>query len=212
MLSIISAKSVSKTFSQRVPQPGLVGALRNFIAPVTKPVHAVEQISFTIGAGEAVGYLGPNGAGKSTMIKMLTGILMPTSGEVSVLGRRPVEDRIANAREIGVVFGQRTQLWWDLPLAESFELHRRIYRVPDVAFRINRAELVEMMQLSSFIERPVRQLSLRQRMRAEIAMALMHEPKILFLDGRPSGWTLLPRMSCASFLPARTENAARRSF
>ncbi|MBB4481245.1 ATP-binding cassette domain-containing protein [Rhizobium etli] len=203
MLPIISAKSVSKTFSQRVPQPGLVGVLRNIVAPVTKPVHAVEQISFAIGAGEAVGYLGPNGAGKSTMIKMLTGILMPSSGEVSVLGRRPVEDRIANAREIGVVFGQRTQLWWDLPLAESFELHRRIYRVPDAAFRINRAELVEMMQLSSFIERPVRQLSLGQRMRAEIAMALMHEPKILFLDEPTIGLDVVAKDVVRKFL-ART--------
>lgn len=203
MLPIISAKSVSKTFSQRVPQPGLTGVLRNIIAPVTTPVHAVDQISFTIGAGEAVGYLGPNGAGKSTMIKMLTGILMPSSGEVSVLGRRPVADRIANAREIGVVFGQRTQLWWDLPLAESFELHRRLYRVADSSFRINRAELVEMMELSSFIERPVRQLSLGQRMRAEIAMALMHEPRILFLDEPTIGLDVVAKDVVRKFL-ART--------
>src|SRR5690606_3924469 len=129
-----------------------------------------------------VGYLGPNGAGRSTMIKMLTGILVPSGGEVSVLGRTPHRERMANAREIGVVFGQRSQLWWDLPVRDSFELHRRIYAIAEPRFRENLAYLSDLLDLAPFLDRAVRQLSLGQRMRAEIVMALLHDPKILFLD------------------------------
>lgn len=200
MAPIISAASVSKTFRQRVPQPGLAGAVRSFFSPVTKPVRAVEDISFEIAAGEAVGYLGPNGAGKSTMIKMLTGILSPSAGTVTVLGRHPQAERVANARDIGVIFGQRTQLWWELPLFESFELHRRMYRVPETVFQRNRADLTEMMGLASFLERPVRHLSLGQRMRAEIAMALMHDPKILFLDEPTIGLDVVAKDVVRKFL------------
>lgn len=200
MAPIISAASVSKTFQQRVPQPGLAGAVRSFISPVTKPVRAVEDISFEIAAGEAVGYLGPNGAGKSTMIKMLTGILSPSAGTVTVLGRHPQAERVANARDIGVVFGQRTQLWWELPLFESFELHRRMYRVSEPVFQRNRADLTEMMGLASFLERPVRHLSLGQRMRAEIATALMHDPKILFLDEPTIGLDVVAKDVVRKFL------------
>lgn len=200
MAPIISAASVSKTFQQRVPQPGLAGTVRSFISPLTKPVRAVEDISFEIAAGEAVGYLGPNGAGKSTMIKMLTGILSPSAGTVTVLGRHPQAERVANARDIGVVFGQRTQLWWELPLFESFELHRRMYRVPEPVFERNRADLTEMMGLASFLERPVRHLSLGQRMRAEIAMALMHDPKILFLDEPTIGLDVVAKDVVRKFL------------
>ncbi len=182
MPPIIHADNAKKWFAQRVPQPGISGALRNFLAPVTKQVKAVDGISFAIEAGEAVGYLGPNGAGKSTMIKMLTGVLVPTSGSVEVLGRVPHADRIANARDIGVVFGQRSQLWWELPLFESFELHRRIYRIEQAQFEKAQADLVDMLQIGPFFDRPVRQLSLGQRMRGEIAMTLLHQPKILFLD------------------------------
>ncbi|WP_137129375.1 ATP-binding cassette domain-containing protein [Rhizobium sp. FY34] len=200
MAPIIRAENVRKTFVQRVPQPGVIGALRGFLSPVTRPVHAVEDISFSIAAGEAVGYLGPNGAGKSTMIKMLTGILSPSSGEVSVLGRHPQAKRMANARQIGAVFGQRTQLWWELPLFESFELHRRLYRMPVEVFERNRSELTQMMGLTSFLQRPVRHLSLGQRMRAEIAMALMHEPKILFLDEPTIGLDVVAKDVVRKFL------------
>ncbi|MFB9953185.1 ATP-binding cassette domain-containing protein [Rhizobium puerariae] len=200
MKSIIIAENVSKKFHQRVRQSGFVGALRGFVAPVTRPICAVEEISFSIQAGEAVGYLGPNGAGKSTMIKMLTGILTPSAGSVRVLGRQPHQERVANAFEIGVVFGQRTQLWWDLPLVDSFELHRRMYRVPDAVFGRNLAELTGMMGLTTFIERPVRQLSLGQRMRAEIAMALMHDPKILFLDEPTIGLDVVAKDVVRKFL------------
>lgn len=182
MPPIIETEGATKWFAQKVPQSGFTGRLRNFLKPVTRDVKAVDGISFAIEAGEAVGYLGPNGAGKSTMIKMLTGVLVPTAGSVHVLGRVPHEERIVNARDIGVVFGQRSQLWWDLPLFESFELHRRIYRIAKGRFDLARADLVDMLQIAPFLERPVRQLSLGQRMRGEIAMTLLHEPKILFLD------------------------------
>lgn len=200
MAAIISAEGVGKVFQQRVSQPGILGAIRSFVAPVTRPVHAVADITFSIAPGESVGYLGPNGAGKSTMIKMLTGILTPSVGEVTVLGRKPQQERVANARDIGVVFGQRTQLWWDLPLSDSFELHRRLYRVPNALFSKNRAALSDMMELSSFIERPVRHLSLGQRMRAEIAMALMHDPKILFLDEPTIGLDVVAKDVVRKFL------------
>lgn len=182
MPPIIQTEGATKWFAQKVPQPGLTGTLRTLLKPVIRDVKAVDGISFAIEAGEAVGYLGPNGAGKSTMIKMLTGVLVPTAGSVTVLGRVPHVERITNARDIGVVFGQRSQLWWDLPLFESFELHRRIYRVQPSRFNSVRAELIDMLQIGPFLERPVRQLSLGQRMRGEIAMTLLHEPKILFLD------------------------------
>jgi ABC-2 type transport system ATP-binding protein len=200
MSPIVNVEKVCKVFSQRAPQPGIAGALRSFVAPVIRKVRAVEDISFSIQEGEAVGYLGPNGAGKSTMIKMLTGVLMPSSGTVTVLGRKPIEERIANAYEIGVVFGQRSQLWWDLPLTESFELHKRIYRMREAVFESNRRELVELLQLSSFIERPVRLLSLGQRMRAEIAMGLMHGPKILFLDEPTIGLDVVAKSVVREFL------------
>ncbi|MBT9370684.1 ATP-binding cassette domain-containing protein [Rhizobium sp. CSW-27] len=200
MAPIISAQHVAKIFRQRVRRPGLFGGLHDLVAPVTRPVSAVDGISFAIEAGEAVGYLGPNGAGKSTMIKMLTGILAPSSGAVTVLGRHPQANRVENARQIGVVFGQRTQLWWELPLSESFELHRRMYRVPSEVFARNRADLSEMMGLASFLERPVRHLSLGQRMRAEIAMALMHDPKILFLDEPTIGLDVVAKDVVRKFL------------
>ncbi|OLP56072.1 ABC transporter ATP-binding protein [Rhizobium rhizosphaerae] len=200
MPPIIDARTVSKVFRQRQSTGGFSGALRGFFAPVTKEVRAVEEISFAIEAGEAVGYLGPNGAGKSTMIKMMTGILAPSSGSLSVLGRRPIEERIANAREIGVVFGQRSQLWWDLPLNDSFDLARHIYRLPEAQFKASRAEMVAMLSLESFIDRPVRQLSLGQRMRAEIAMALLHAPKILFLDEPTIGLDVVAKDVVRKFL------------
>ncbi|WP_377297355.1 ATP-binding cassette domain-containing protein [Rhizobium sp. SGZ-381] len=200
MTAIIRAEHVAKIFRQQVRRSGMLGPLKDFVMPVTRPVNAVDGISFDIEPGEAVGYLGPNGAGKSTMIKMLTGILAPSAGTVSVLGRNPQAQRVLNARQIGVVFGQRTQLWWELPLAESFELHRRMYRVPASVYQRNRADLVEMMELSAFIGRPVRHLSLGQRMRAEIAMALMHDPKILFLDEPTIGLDVVAKDVVRKFL------------
>ena len=145
-------------------------------------VHAVAGISFTVGAGEMVGYIGPNGAGKSTTIKMLTGILVPSGGHIRVAGLDPSRRRVELARRIGVVFGQRTQLWWDLPLRDSFALLRYIYRVPAERHRANLAEFVELLDLAPLLDTPVRQLSLGQRMRGELAIALLHDPEVLFLD------------------------------
>ncbi|MCL6446468.1 MAG: ATP-binding cassette domain-containing protein, partial [Alicyclobacillus sp.] len=145
-------------------------------------VTAVSNLSFSLQSGEFVGFLGPNGAGKSTTIKMLTGILHPSSGEVMVAGLSPKRDRVKLAKRIGVVFGQRTQLWWDLPLRDSFRILRAMYHVPQAEYQRRLRRLSEWLNLDTFMETPVRQLSLGQRMRGELAAALLHEPEVLFLD------------------------------
>jgi ABC-2 type transport system ATP-binding protein len=150
MAAIIEARTVSKRFRQHKRFPGLLGAIKTLFTSEFTEVVAVADVSFAIAEGEAVGYLGPNGAGKSTMIKMLTGILVPTSGAVSVLGRTPHQERMTNAREIGVVFGQRSQLWWDLPVIDSFQLHRRIYDIPDDRFAENLSYLSGLLELAPF--------------------------------------------------------------
>ena len=200
MSAIIEASSVAKRFRQQRRFPGFSGAIKGLFTREFTEIVAVEDVSFAIAAGEAVGYLGPNGAGKSTMIKMLTGILVPSSGAVSVLGRTPHRERIVNARQIGVVFGQRSQLWWDLPVADSFELHRRIYDIGDTRYGDNLAALSEMLGLKPFLDRAVRQLSLGQRMRAEIVMALLHDPKILFLDEPTIGLDVVAKDAVRKFL------------
>lgn len=200
MTDLIEARTVSKRFRQHKRFPGFLGALRTLVTAEYTEVTAVEDVSFTIAAGEAVGYLGPNGAGKSTMIKMMTGILVPTSGEVTVLGRTPHEKRREIARQIGVVFGQRSQLWWDLPLADSFDLHRRIYDIPEARYRDNLGRFTELLDLGSFLDRAVRQLSLGQRMRAEMVMALLHDPKVLFLDEPTIGLDVVAKDTVRKFL------------
>ena len=200
MQPIISAEGASKHFRQHKRFPGFAGAIRTLFTSAYTEVRAVEDVTFAIGAGEAVGYLGPNGAGKSTMIKMLTGILVPTGGAVQVLGRVPHQNRMINAREIGVVFGQRSQLWWDLPVIDSFKLHQRIYRIEEARYRDNLARLSEMLGLTPFLERAVRQLSLGQRMRAEIVMALLHDPKVLFLDEPTIGLDVVAMDAVRKFL------------
>ena len=200
MTAIIEARAVSKRFRQHRRFPGLRGAIKTLFTSEYTEIAAVTDVSFTIGEGEAVGYLGPNGAGKSTMIKMLTGILVPTGGAVSVLGRTPHRERMANARQIGVVFGQRSQLWWDLPVRDSFELHRRIYGIADARFAENLRYLSSLLELAPFIDRAVRQLSLGQRMRAEIVMALLHDPKILLLDEPTIGLDVVAKDSVRRFL------------
>ena len=200
MTTIIQADGVSKRFRQHKRFPGFLGALRGLVTRDFTEVVAVEDVSFTIGQGEAVGYLGPNGAGKSTMIKMMTGILVPSGGEVTVFGRVPHEHRIENARQIGVVFGQRSQLWWDLPVRDSFELHREIYGIARPRFDENLKSLSQLLDLEPFLERAVRQLSLGQRMRAEIVMALLHDPKILFLDEPTIGLDVVAKDAVRKFL------------
>jgi ABC-2 type transport system ATP-binding protein len=170
-------------------------------------VHAVDGISFNVERGELLGYIGPNGAGKSTTIKMLTGILVPTSGSIRVAGVDPSRKRTQLARRIGVVFGQRTTLWWDLPLRDSFDLLQKIYRTDPERHRANLAEFVELLGLGDLLYTPVRQLSLGQRMRGDIAAALLHEPEILYLDEPTIGLDVVSKGRLRDFL--RTLNAER---
>ncbi|WP_433256561.1 ABC transporter ATP-binding protein [Streptosporangium sp. CA-135522] len=165
-----------------------------------RTVHAVQDLSFHVGAGEFVGYLGPNGAGKSTTIKMLTGILAPTSGHIRVAGLDPARRRTALARRIGVVFGQRTTLWWDLPLKDSFELIRHLYKVEQVQFRRRLDELTDLLGLAEFMKTPVRQLSLGQRMRGDITAALLHSPAVLVLDEPTIGLDVVSKAAMREFL------------
>jgi ABC-2 type transport system ATP-binding protein len=170
-------------------------------------VRAVRDLSFTIEPGEMVGYIGPNGAGKSTTIKMLTGILVPTSGDIRVAGYTPYLQRTELARRIGVVFGQRTSLWWDLPLRDSFDLLRRIYRVPPRRHAGNLATFTELLSLGDLLDVPVRQLSLGQRMRGDIAAALLHDPEVVYLDEPTIGLDVVSKSNLRDFL--RETNARR---
>ncbi|MGO4423337.1 ATP-binding cassette domain-containing protein, partial [Streptomyces sp. MCAF7] len=166
-----------------------------------REVRAVDGISFRVPRGEMVGYIGPNGAGKSTTIKMLTGILVPSGGRLRVAGIDPSRERTRLARRIGVVFGQRTTLWWDLPLRDSYALVRRMYRIPDARYRQNLDRCVELLDLGALLDVPVRQLSLGQRMRGDIAAALLHDPEVLYLDVRVEGprqWLAFPAGSSAA--------------
>ncbi|MGW7197363.1 ABC transporter ATP-binding protein [Streptomyces chryseus] len=170
-------------------------------------VRAVDGISFTVPRGEMVGYIGPNGAGKSTTIKMLTGILTPSGGRVRVAGIDPARERTRLARHIGVVFGQRTTLWWDLPLRDSYRLMHRMYRIPDDRFKTNMARCVEQLDLGELLDVPVRQLSLGQRMRGDIAAALLHDPEVLYLDEPTIGLDVISKAKVRDFL--RDLNAER---
>jgi ABC-2 type transport system ATP-binding protein len=180
---------------------------RTFTVRGRPPVEAVKDLSFGIDAGEMVGYIGPNGAGKSTTIKMLTGILVPTAGRIRVAGVDPSRRRTELARRIGVVFGQRTTLWWDLPLKDSFDLLQKIYRTDPERHRANLAEFVELLGLGDLLHTPVRQLSLGQRMRGDITAALLHDPEILYLDEPTIGLDVVSKGRLRDFL--RTLNAER---
>lgn len=178
----IIVENLVKTFQIAQRQPGVWGALRGVMHRNYRQISALDGISFTIEPGELIGYIGPNGAGKSTTVKVLSGILVPDSGRCEILGRVPWKERIAHVAQIGVVFGQRTQLWWDLPVIESFDLLRDIYRVDHHQYAQTRDEMIAILDLESLLDIPVRQLSLGQRMRCELAAALLHRPRLLFLD------------------------------
>src|SRR6516164_6539326 len=182
MEAMIEAETLSKTFRVARRRPGLLGGVRSVIDPQVRIVPAVHELSLHIDRGEMIGLVGPNGAGKSTTIKMLTGILMPTGGRVRVAGLNPIRQRRELASRIGVVFGQRSQLWWDLPLLDSLRLLRHLYRVPEKRHSENLARLRNMLDLDEFLNTPVRQLSLGQRMRGDLAAALLHDPELLYLD------------------------------
>lgn len=179
---MIQVNNLRKDFKKTVKEPGLKGSIKSLFHPKTEKISAVKDISFEIADGEILGFIGPNGAGKSTVIKMLTGILTPTSGTCTINGKNPTQNRKNYVREIGVVFGQRTQLWWDLPLRETYGVLKEIYEVPEDKFQKRMDFLNEVLELESFITSPVRTLSLGQRMRADIAASLLHSPKVLFLD------------------------------
>ena len=178
---MIEVQHLSKTFYVRRRESGLKNAAAALFKK-REPVPALQDISFSVADGEMVGYIGPNGAGKSTTIKVMTGVLTPDHGICRIDGRTPWKERKAHVARIGVVFGQRSQLWWDLPVNDSFDLIRDIYRVPEDRYRKNVRELSEMLSLGEILKTPARQLSLGQRMRCEIAASLLHDPKVLFLD------------------------------
>lgn len=188
---MIEVKNISKDFVSQKKYPGLKGAVKGLFTNEKVVKKAVDDISFTINDGEIVGYIGSNGAGKSTTIKMMTGILTPTRGECLVNGINPSKNRKENAQNIGVVFGQRTQLWWDLPLSESFTILKEIYNVSDEDYRERMDFLNRVLELSEFFDRPVRTLSLGQRMRADLGAALLHNPKVLYLDEPTIGLDLV---------------------
>lgn len=179
---MIHVENLTKDYRRYERKEGFLGSLRGLVSAEHKLVRAVDGISFQIDEGELVGYIGSNGAGKSTSIKMLCGILVPSSGSVEVNRLAPYRHRQENARQIGAVFGQKTQLWWDVPVIESLRLLRDIYKVPEAQYRRNLSLFNELLDLHEFQQTPVRQLSLGQRMRADMAAALLHDPRILFLD------------------------------
>lgn len=192
---ILTLQDITKYFSLRKTYRGFLSSVRNFVSLDHYHIKAVDGISFSIDPGEIVGYLGPNGAGKSTTIKMLTGLLVPTSGTISVNGYVPWKDRQIYVAGIGAVFGQRTTLWWDLPVIESFDLIRHIYKMPFSKYKKNLNEFTTLLDLDGFLDKPVRTLSLGQRMRADLCAALLHEPGIVFLDEPTIGLDVVAKES-----------------
>lgn len=175
--NMISVQNLRKEFKKTIKEPSLKGSVKSLFKPKTEIITAVDNISFEVDKGEILGFIGPNGAGKSTVIKMLTGILTPTSGECMINGQIPYKNRKEYVKEIGVVFGQRTQLWWDLALRETYAVLKEIYEVSDKDYKERMSFLNEVLDLESFITSPVRTLSLGQRMRADIAASMLHNPK-----------------------------------
>jgi ABC-2 type transport system ATP-binding protein len=196
----ILVEALAKTYRVSERAPGLAGALRGLVRRRWRSVHALADVSFSLEAGELLAFIGPNGAGKSTTVKILSGILRPTSGRVEVGGVVPYEDRVRHVARIGVVFGQRSQLWWDLPVIDGFDLLADIYRVEPERYRRRRDELVAMLRLEPLLDQPVRQLSLGQRMRAEFAAALLHDPAILFLDEPTIGLDAPSKLAVRGFV------------
>ena len=196
----ILVEALAKTYRVAERAAGLAGAVRGLVRRRWREVHALVDVSFSLEAGELLAFIGPNGAGKSTTVKILSGILRPTSGRVEVGGLVPYKDRVRHVARIGVVFGQRSQLWWDLPVLDGFDLLADIYRVAPAHYRRRRDELVAMLRLEPLLDQPVRQLSLGQRMRAEFAAALLHDPAILFLDEPTIGLDAPSKLAVREFV------------
>ncbi|MFF6842122.1 ATP-binding cassette domain-containing protein [Streptomyces tanashiensis] len=200
MPTLIRAEGLTKCYRRPRRYEGAFGGLRTLITRQYDEVRAVDGVDFTVSDGELVGYLGPNGAGKSTTIKMMTGVLVPTSGLIEVDGTAPWRDREKNAMHIGVVFGQRSQLWWDLPLVDSFTLLGKMYRMSEADYRRRLDGFIDLLDLGPFLDRPVRQLSLGQRMRGDLAAAMLHEPSILYLDEPTIGLDAVARDRMRDFI------------
>lgn len=199
-MSFIVVKNLTKSFKVQQRNSGLKNAIKAFFRREYKTITAVDDMSFDIAEGEIVAYIGPNGAGKSTTIKILTGILKPDRGICSVNGMNPFQDRIKYVSNIGVVFGQKSQLWWDIPVEDSFDLLKDIYKISDNDYQEIKKELINMLDLEDILKTPVRQLSLGQRMRCEIASSLIHSPKILFLDEPTIGLDAVSKVAVRKFI------------
>lgn len=197
---MIQAEHLQKTFRVRKRNAGFKNAAKAFFSREYEEIHALNDVSFHIEDGEAVGYIGPNGAGKSSTIKILSGILTPDSGTCVIDGRVPWKDRRAHVSQIGVVFGQRSQLWWDVPVIDSFELIRDIYAVTEDVYKRNLRDLTDLLNLSEILKTPARSLSLGQRMRCEIAASLLHDPRILFLDEPTIGLDAVSKIAVREFV------------
>ena len=206
-MALIEVDHVSKNYKVIVQRPGMKNVLKNIFFPETKIVHAVKDISFSIEEGELVGFIGENGAGKSTTLKMVSGILFPTFGNITVSGICPYLKREKNARNIGAVFGQRSRLYWDLSMIDSFEMNKEIYRIDTGLFQKNVDMFVEMLHMQDFCHMPVRQLSLGQRMKAEVALALLHDPSILYLDEPTIGLDVLAKQQIREFIKERNRQS-----
>jgi len=202
---MIQVEHLSKTYRVARRDGGLMQAIKALGRRETTEIKALDDVSFTIADGEIVGYIGPNGAGKSSTIKILSGILTPDCGVCRVNGRVPWKERKKHVADIGVVFGQRTQLWWDVPVIDSFSLLKDIYRVDDARYSRNVEELTELLDLGELLRTPARQLSLGQRMRCEIAASLLHDPKVLFLDEPTIGLDAVSKLAVRAFIQKRNE-------
>lgn len=196
----IQVTNLGKSFLIPQRETGVRGAIKHLFKREFKEIHALKDVSFTIQTGELVGYIGPNGAGKSTTVKIMSGILTPTVGQCVIDGRIPYEARKEHVKHIGVVFGQRSQLWWDVPVIDSFELLRDIYKIDKEHYEKMQKTLVEKLGLEAFLYTPVRQLSLGQRMRCELAASLLHNPQILFLDEPTIGLDALSKLAVRDFI------------
>jgi ABC-2 type transport system ATP-binding protein len=205
-MAVIQAEKLTKVFRVVQKDPGLGGAVKALFQPSFVNKVAVDEITFSINPGEMVGYIGVNGAGKSTTIKLLTGVLLPSSGRVSVLGRDPHRQRVPNARDIGVVFGQRTQLWWDLPLIESLNLIAKIYELDPARYRQLLERFSETLELKDLLKIPIRNMSLGQKMRSELAATLIHEPKVVYLDEPTIGLDLIVKERIREFIKEQNYN------
>lgn len=202
---MITMENVNKSYKIAKRNAGFKEACKSLFHREYEEIHALKDVSFTIQDGEMVGYIGPNGAGKSSTIKILSGILTPDSGQCLVDGRVPWKDRIQHVSRIGVVFGQRSQLWWDVPVIDSFELLKDIYSISEHTYRSNLDELTELLNLGELLRTPARQLSLGQRMRCEVAASLLHSPKILFLDEPTIGLDAVSKLAVREFIKKQNE-------